>query len=117
MSQISNAACELATERWEHELSTLHYELERLKQKQRDDDTTYEEHMQCLSGENISLKAFTKEDEMRKISLTSLPSRFENYMCQIPVLGFCSSRYDINVVNEKLLVQLNLHQVEEGHDF
>ena len=117
MSQIRNAASELATERWEHELSTLHYELERLKQKQRDDDTTYEEHMQCLSGENVSLMAFTKEDEMRKNSLTSLLSRFENYMCQIPVLGFCSSRYDINLVKEKLLVQLNMHQVGEGHEF
>ena len=54
VARIRNAAHRQATDRWIHDLSTLRYELEYMKQKQRDDDTTYEEQTwQRLSGENL----------------------------------------------------------------
>ena len=80
MEQIQNAEHALARKRWETELDAINFDLERLKQKQRDDDTTYEEHMQCLRGEKINLRKYTKEDNARKNQLSSLLRKFENYM-------------------------------------
>lgn len=54
MEQIQNAEHALARKRWETELNAINFDFECLKQKQRDDDTTYDEHMQCLRGEKIN---------------------------------------------------------------
>ena len=101
MEQIQNAAHALARKRWETELDAINFALERLKQKQRDDDTAYEEHMQCLRDEKINLKNYTKEDNARKKPTVFVAEQVK-ITCQIPVLGFCSSRYDIKLVKETL---------------
>ena len=118
MEQIQNAAHALACERWERELAAINFHLELLNQKQRaDEETTYEENLQCLRGEKININKYTKEDEARKSQLSSLLVKLEHYLYQIPVLGFCSSRYDINLVRERLLLHLKLHQVEPECEF
>ncbi|MCG8032144.1 MAG: hypothetical protein JAZ03_08205 [Candidatus Thiodiazotropha taylori] len=112
MIKIHEAAHKLANERWADELGAINFEIDSLKQKQQEDDTSPEELMEVLQGKKISFKTYTKEDEARKNELLSLLTRFEDYMFQIPVLGFCSSRYDINLVKEKLLLHLKLHEAD-----
>ena len=117
MTEIRSAACFLARERWVNEFNAIKMELERLKKKQRDDKTTYEEHTATLKGDVVNFAEFTKEDQARKSELNGLLDSFKRYMAQIPVLGFCSSRYDINLVKEKLLLHLEIDQSDEGFDF
>ena len=107
MARIRNAAHGQPTDNWEHELSTLYYVLEYMKQKQHDDETTYEVHTQRLSGENLRSRHLRKRTRCIKITGVRF-SRGSKIMIQIPVFGFCSRRNDLNLVN--------LHQVEEGHD-
>ncbi|VDI68728.1 Hypothetical predicted protein [Mytilus galloprovincialis] len=48
--------------------------------------------------------------------LKSLYGQLEGYMTQIPVLGFNSGKYDINLIKQKLAMFLDMH-VEEDRPF
>ena len=111
MTEISYAAHELAEERWSEQLDSLRYEAGVINAEQ---------------GERTNLNQTSKKkdeagkkdkDQLRKDEMFSLLCKFENYMSQIPVLGFCSSRYDINLVKQKLLLHLDLHQSEESCNY
>ena len=101
MTDIADTAHELAEERWEQELSQLRSEAGVSENQDERDGAS-------------SNKTFKKKDDVYKSDMFSLLCKFEHYIGQIPVLGFCSSRYDVNLVKELLLLQLNLHQNEEG---
>ena len=117
MTEIRDAAHQLAQERWGDIFDNMKFELECLKRKQREDKSTNEERTWSPNGDEINVAAFTKEDELRKSQLTWLLGSFKRYMSQIPVLGFCSSRYDLNLVKERLLLHLDLDQSCKSFDF
>ena len=93
IEHISYSAYELAEERWGYELALLGAEVEGLKEKPA---------------------ALTTDNQTQNDEMFSLRCKLEGYMKRIPVLGFCSSRYDINLVKEKLLFHLNLHLTEDN---
>ena len=97
MREIQAKAFELARSRWENVVDALSREIEDLTQKERAEDDT-------------ETRGLTKEDDMRKKTLTNAFSKFQIYMRQIPVLGFNASRFDINLVKEKLLLHLKVHE-------
>jgi G:T-mismatch repair DNA endonuclease (very short patch repair protein) len=74
--------------------------------------------------ENVFKKLHDKIEEYREESeikkhhgvmvslLEKLCTRFEKYCFELPVLGFNSGRYDINLIKSKILQTLQLHKEE-----
>ncbi len=55
-----------------------------------------------------------KEESAMAARLERTYGRLNGYMASLPVLGFNSAKYDINLVKEKLAKCLNMHQQEYG---
>ncbi len=72
------------------------------------DDDNDDERMQC--GENAEQKG--RRSVKRK--LKTLYGQLTSYMTQIPVLGFNSSKYDLNLIKKKLAFHLHMHEAEGG---
>ncbi len=62
-------------------------------------------------------QSFANGDTMMKNALNSLFGELEGYMTQVPVLGFNSARYDLNLVKQKLAMYMQLHREEEERPF
>ncbi|MEW8548485.1 MAG: hypothetical protein AB2693_33700, partial [Candidatus Thiodiazotropha sp.] len=88
--EIQAKAFELARSKWQSVVDVLSREIKDLVEKER-------------ASDGRETGGLTKEDDMRKKELTSAFGKFQTYMRQIPVLGFNSSRFDINLVKELLL--------------
>ncbi len=64
--------------------------------------------MEC--GENAEQKG--RRSVNRK--LKTLYGQLTSYMTQLPVLGFNSSKYDLNLIKKKLAFHLRMHEAEGG---
>ena len=56
-------------------------------------------------------------DTMMKNALSSLYGELEGYISQVPVLGFNSAKYDLNLVKQKLAMYMQMHMEEEQRPF
>ncbi|KAJ8300475.1 hypothetical protein KUTeg_021994 [Tegillarca granosa] len=87
MQQITNKVGDLAKEKWGWILDKL---------------TTEE----CTGGsDDVSVK-------MQKSANQRILAEFEKYQTQVPVLGFNSAKYDVNLIRNVLAEHLCLHQDE-----
>ncbi|KAJ8307642.1 hypothetical protein KUTeg_014807 [Tegillarca granosa] len=55
------------------------------------------------------------ENSENKEDLKKLYASFQSYISQVPVLGFNSAKYDLNLIKKSIAKKLNLH--DEGHAF
>jgi len=62
-------------------------------------------------------QSILKGNKIMKNQLNSLYGQLEGYMTQIPVLGFNSAKYDINLVKQKLAIYSQMHMEEEQRSF
>ena len=105
MREIQSKAEKLAHERWKDAASEINEELKELGKKEKAAEST---------GDS---EEFTREDAMRQKQVLNARGKFQTYMRQIPVLGFNSSRFDINLVKQKLLLQLGLHATASNSEY
>ncbi|XP_046346617.2 uncharacterized protein LOC124127210 [Haliotis rufescens] len=97
MSQIASRVNELATEKWSFQLGYLRTRLANLPE----------------SGDEEK-KEGAPDNPLSQLckQLSSLYGKLYGYCCQVPVLGFNSARYDLNVIKEKLPKHLSLDDAE-----
>ena len=69
MTEIRDAAHQLAQERWGDIFDNMKFELECLKRKQHDYKPTNKKRTCLSNGEEINVAAFTKEEELSKSQL------------------------------------------------
>ena len=62
------------------------------------------------SGDEVDDDEAREEAPKKSHPLTKVYHRLENYMSQVPVLGFNSAKYDLNLVKRCLAKHLNLHE-------
>ena len=55
---------------------------------------------------DVMVGNLTEDDEKGKSQLLKLKDKFDRYLTEMPVVGFNSSRYDINVIRRFLFKQL-----------
>lgn len=95
MKDIAEKTELLAKERWGRELGEL-------KHRTKNSVSSME------VGEDEEDKE--EDDEAKKIK--QLYGKFNAYVSQVPVLGFNSAKYDLNLIKTKLAKHLGLHQEE-----
>ena len=105
MREIQSKAEKIAHEKWKDAASEINEELMELGKKEKAAEST---------GDS---EVFTREDAMRQKHVLNARGKFQTYMRQIPVLGFNSSRFDINLVKQKLLLQLGLHATASNSEY
>ena len=74
-----------------------------------------EEEIEKMYGNNIELDCEDERSDFDKTmfkKIVDLKARFERYCSSIPVLGFNSSKYDLNLIKSKLPEILKLHLKE-----
>jgi hypothetical protein len=105
MSKIQGKATHLARrQRWEREIFQITAEIRKLQDISSRIPTSE-------ADANIIAGAARRLDYMY-----SLQAKFDGYLQQIPVLGFNSSRYDLNLIKQKLLLALEIHD-DKDHPF
>ena len=66
-----------------------------------------------LSELDTMIKNLPQEDEKGKKQLSNLKKKFSCFLKELPVIGFNSSRYDINVIKQYLFRDLeNSEEIE-----
>ena len=105
MREIQSKAEKQAHERWRDAVSEINEELKELVKNEKATEST---------GNS---KKFTREDVMRQKQVSNARGKFQTYMRQIPVLLFNSSRFDINLVKQKLLLQLGLYASASNSEY
>jgi hypothetical protein len=74
----------------------------------------------CYEWENIPLNSSEGLSSAQKIMLNQINRLIErlNFYCsEVPVLGFNSGRYDINLIKGKILKQLKMHEISKNSGF
>ena len=104
MGQIQKRSYNASQVKWGSQFK----ELKQRHKLLRDKEKKYQESKE--NGNQKTKCVFTKVDEYALKQLGSALGKLTSYMQQIPVLGFNSSKYDINLVKRELLVQLQMHQ-------
>lgn len=105
MTEITGTVEKMPEEKWENvvkqirkKISNQANDVSKIREDQEDGEE--DEDVEC-----------DEKDE----SLLSLLGQFRGYMIQVPVLGFNSARYDLNLVKQNLARHLNMH--DEEHTF
>ena len=78
--------------------------------------TEYKEKKEEIQNKekNGKSKISISPEKIMISQLNSLQNRFEKYCCEVPVLGFNSARYDINLIKAKVLKYLEVHKNKES---
>ena len=80
-------------------------------------DTSYpllkEKFENVFSELDVMLNNLPDEDEEGKAQLFKLKKKFDLFLKEMPVLGFNSSRYDINVIKQFLFKEVDTIELEE----
>ena len=75
-----------------------------------EEDTEEEENIE----EEVSTTESNNVKQIMYNQLKGLYGKFQNYCHQLPVLGFNSANYDLNLIKEKLAKHLNMHDTTHG---
>ena len=68
----------------------------------------------CLSVWGDKRASFLKIETKLLRGLQNLHEQLTTYICALPVLGYNSSKYDLNLIMASLVVELKLHR-EKNH--
>jgi hypothetical protein len=102
--EIGAKSNELAEEKWG-------WVLEEIESKLQSGDIGLEAVLNTLTkaddAEEEDEEEAEEEDECKP--LRKLYGQFQGYMTQLPVLGFNSAKYDLNLIKQRLAKHLNLH--------
>ena len=116
MTEIRDAAHQLAQERWGDIFENMKFELECLKES----SMIINPRTRNARGPSMVKRSLSPHSPKRKscTKVSCLASRqLQTINVRIPVLGFCFNRYDLNLVEERLLLHLDLDQSCEVYDF
>lgn len=109
---IANRVYELADEKWG-------WVLEEIDERLRHAETVYfdiaEEEKDDDDGDDNS--DVTSDQTEKRHPLKTLYGQFEKYMSQVPVLGFNSAKYDLNLVKRCLAKHLRIQDPENKDAF
>ena len=90
MQAIATKSKELATERWGLQLNQLEQKIQ----------------------DSLPLDEDDEGDTCEIAKLKQLYGKLKGYVSQIPVLGFNSAKYDLNLIKSKVAKHLGLHEAE-----
>jgi hypothetical protein len=83
-------------------------------------DTSYrllnEKFENVFSELDTMLTNLPPEDEKGKLQLLRLKKKLDQYLREMPVIGFNSSRYDINVIRKFLFREIECAELDEEND-
>ena len=107
MKGIANRVYELAEEKWGWVLEAIDEKLRESEEDELNSDADVVER----SGDEVDDETLEDECETKKPShpLQKIYGRMETYMRQVPVLGFNSAKYDLNLIRRWLAKHLNMH--------
>lgn len=112
MKCIANRVYELADEKWGWVLEEID---ERLRHAETVDFDIAEEEKDDNDGDDNS--DATRDQTKKRHPLKTLYGQFEKYMSQVPVLGFNSAKYDLNLVKRCLAKHLSMHDPKNKDAF
>ena len=112
MKCIANRVYELADEKWGWVLEEID---ERLRHAETVDFDIAEEEKDDNDGDDNS--DATRDQTEKRHPLKTLYGQFEKYMSQVPVLGFNSAKYDLNLVKRCLAKHLSMHDPKNKDAF
>jgi len=103
MEDVAETAATLAEEKWQWVETKLQKMINEAEDVVLDEDET-------VSDDETE----TDEEEKNplKQSLLKLFGQLKGYTSQVPVLGFNSARYDLNLIKQKLPRHLNMHDAD-----
>ncbi|MES9993656.1 MAG: C2H2-type zinc finger protein, partial [Candidatus Thiodiazotropha sp.] len=108
MSDIANTVYELAEEKWGWVLEAIDDKISKDdKDCQTDHDFFYIENM---DDDEVGEQKDDQETKKCSHPLQNIYGRMETYMTQVPVLGFNSSKYDLNLIKRCLAKHLEMHE-------
>ena len=102
MEEIAERVYELAEEKWGWVLEKIDEKINK--------DNIYEEEMEDDCTENDLELDEVPEGKTPSHPLQKVYRQLETYMSQVPVLGFNSAKYDLNLIKRCLAKHLNLHE-------
>ena len=106
MNEIATCVYELAEEKWGWVLEAID---ETIKKDGIIDRERFEEiDLEDSSEEDRSEDEL--DDEDREEPKMKIYGEMETYMCQVPVIGFNSAKYDLNLIKSCIAKYLNLHE-------
>ncbi|KAJ8300697.1 hypothetical protein KUTeg_022216 [Tegillarca granosa] len=111
MLTIATKVEELAEERWG-------WVIKAIKKKLKRNDFGSKAYLSTVSDEEDEGRdeekeeENVKEDDPRK-QLKRLYGQMKGYLLQVPVLGFNSAKYDLNLIKQRIAKHLNLHMTED----
>ena len=112
MKDIANRVFQLAEDKWGWVLEAID---EQLRQQEFDEVETndnedgFEEE---ATEEDAAAFSAEKSNPLKK-----LYGQFEGYMSQVPVLGFNSAKYDLNLIRRSIARHLKMHDAEQKGTF
>ena len=107
MSVIANRVYELAEEKWGWVLEAIGENILESEEEALD----LEVDPQHYSQDKVTDEALEDDGVTKKTShpLHKIYGHMETYMSQVPVLGFNSAKYDLNLIKRWLAKHLNMH--------
>ena len=108
MKDLASRVLELAEDKWGWVLEAID---EQLRHQENDDVelNDIEDWLEEEAGEDDAPE-FTS---VKNHPLRKLYGQFEGYVSQVPVLGFNSAKYDLNLIKQSIARHLNMHDEEQ----
>jgi hypothetical protein len=73
----------------------------------------HEKYEDVFSKLEIMIRNLPEDDEKGRVDILKLKKRFDLFLFELPVIGFNSSRYDINVIRKSFFKILQSVESEE----
>ena len=107
MNNIADRVRELADEKWGGVFQKINDKLRECQEQEFNDCSDDEMSDDDIDGEDASER---KEEKKTKHPLQKIYGQMESYVSQVPVLGFNSAKYDLNLIKRCLAKHLNMHE-------
>ena len=105
MNEIATCVNELAKEKWGWVLEAID---ETIKKEDIIDRERFEEEEDSSEDERDDIDQEVQKKKSHP--LVKIYGEMETYMCQVPVIGFNSAKYDLNLIKRYIAKYLNLHE-------
>ena len=105
MNEIATCVNELAKEKWGWVLEAID---ETIKKEDIIDRERFEEEEDSSEDERDDIDQEVQKKKSHP--LVKIYGEMETYMCQVPVIGFNSAKYDLNLIKHYIAKYLNLHE-------
>ena len=103
MNQIALRVNELAKEKWDWVLEAIDAKL---------NESSEDTEVDSSSEDELCDETHQDDSQTKKSShpLQKIYGNMETYMAQVPVIGFNSAKYDVNLIKRCLAKHLNMHE-------